>query len=256
VRLLSILFLILSGYFINAQVTLQPKQSETKKLGVVYNSEFAINGYLHTKGWGFGVIFGEIKTYYKTSFYHLDFSTIKHPKEHRPTDQINQFNILSRPYIYAKENSFYAIRGGIGEKRYFSEKAKRRGLAVGVSYQFGASIGVLKPYYLDIRIDETGNNLTESQKYSEENRDKFLNPRYVDGSSGFFKGFNELDFALGVHVKGGAHLAWGAYDKKVKALEIGLMLDLFFQDIPIMIEERNRPYFLNLYLNLQFGKRK
>ena len=255
-RLLSILFLSTASLVSNGQVTLQPKQHETKKVGVVYNSELAFNGYLHTKGWGLGMIVGEIKTYYKTSFYHLDFSTIKHPKEHRPDNQINQFNILSRPYIYAKQNSFYALRGGIGQKRYFSEKAKRRGMALGISYQFGATIGMLKPYYLDIRVEEEGSNLTESQKYSEENHARFLNPRYVDGSSGFFKGLDEIEFALGVHLKGGAHFAWGAYDKYVKAMEIGIMIDVFSREIPIMIEEKNRPYFINLYLNLQFGKRK
>jgi hypothetical protein len=33
----------------------------------------------------------------------------------------------------------------VGEKKYFSEKAKRRGVAVGVNYEIGATLGLLKP---------------------------------------------------------------------------------------------------------------
>ena len=41
------------------------------------------------------------------------------------------------------------LRVGMGAKRYFSEKAKRKGIAIGINYQAGVSLGLLKPYYLD-----------------------------------------------------------------------------------------------------------
>ena len=240
-----------------AQVTLQPKQMETKNVGVVYNDEFAVNLYLHTRGYGIGAIFGKLKTYYKTTFYHVDFGLLKHPKEHRPDNQINQFNVLSRPYVYGKKNSFFALRIGKGQKRYLSEKAKRRGVAVGYSYQLGPSIGMLKPYYLDLRGDGgIAPPTIEVSKYSEENKDRFLDPDFIDGYSGFWKGVGEMKFVFGGHLKGGAHFSWGAYDRYVKAIEVGLLLDFYFQKVDILAIEDNSPVFANLYLNLQFGKRK
>lgn len=255
-RLLVFLCLILPAFSFG-QVTLQPKQVQTDDVGVVYDKEFAMNFYLHTRGYGLGAIFGNIKTYYKTTFYHVDFSLVKHPKEHRPDNQINQANILSRPYIYGKQNSFFVLRVGKGQKRYLSEKAKRKGIAMGYSWQVGPSLGFLKPYYLDLRTESnTGPPMFESVKYSDETAERFLDPNYIDGYSGFWKGLGEIDMILGAHLKGGAHFAWGAYDKFVKAMEIGLLLDFYFQEVPILADQKNTPIFANLYINLQFGRRK
>jgi len=229
---------------------------ESNNVGVVYDDEFAINLYLHTKGYGVGAIFGKLKTYYKTSFYHIDFGMVKHPKEHRP-DRVPTGTILTRPYVYGKKNSFFVLRAGKGMKRYFSEKAKRKGVAVGYSFQAGPSIGMLKPYYLelDARTSDTEPR-TSIEKFSEENRDVFLNTSKVEGYAGFWRGVDELNFVFGGHLKGGAHFAWGAYDEFVKSIEVGLMLDVYFQKVDIMIIDDNSPIFANLYINLQLGRRK
>jgi hypothetical protein len=255
-KLLLLIGIFITG-FTSAQVTLQPKQMESNDVGVIYDEEFAINFYLHTRGYGFGAIFGQIKTYYKTSFYHVDFGMVKHPKENRPDNQLNQFNVLSRPYVYGKKNSFFVLRAGKGAKRYLSEKAKRKGIAMGYSYQLGPSIGMLKPYYLDLRTEPAGAPpQLQVVKYSEESRELFLDPGSIDGYSGFWKGVGETSFIFGGHVKLGAHFAWGAYEKGVKALEVGLMIDAFFQKVDILAIEDNSPVFANLYLNLQLGRRK
>jgi hypothetical protein len=50
---------------------------------------------------------------------------------------------------------------------------------------------------------------------------------------------------------------WGAFDEMVKALEIGLSVDVFARKAPIFVgDEQNRQVFFNFFLNLQFGKRK
>ena len=65
----------------------------------------------------------------------------------------------------------------------------------------------------------------------------------------------------GFHAKAGIHLDWGAFDEFVKAIEAGIMLDVFVKRVPILVENvdivnaENRPFFLNLYLNIQLGKR-
>ncbi len=254
-RAIACLSFLFFSLLASGQVTLQPKQMETTDVGVVYNKEFAVNVYLHTKGYGVGAIFGDIQTYYKTSFYHIDLGLVKHPKEHRP-DQIPQGSILTRPYIYGKKNTFMVLRAGKGMKRYLSEKAKRKGVAMAYSFQVGPSIGMLKPYYLDLDNTQDGVPSTRSEKYSAENHDRFLNTSKIEGYSGFWRGLDEINFILGGHIKGGAHFAWGAYDKYVKAIEVGLLLDVYFQRVDIMVIEDNSPLFANLYINLQFGKRK
>jgi len=255
---LFLLFAILlcwqNSYF--AQVTFQPKSLEEPLLGVIYDEETAIDIFLHTGGLGLGMKFGTIETYYRTSFYHIDISGMRHPKEVRQSNRVSLFSVLSRPYVYGKQNSFYTARAGLGVKRFYSEKARRRGIVVGVNYQYGFSLGVLKPYYLELRSSDGVFGQAKSTRFSEDNKDDFLNRNLIDGYSGFFKGITELKFAPGIHVKGGIHFAWGAFEEYIRALELGIMVDLFFRDIPIMIIEDNRPYFINLYLTLQLGKRK
>lgn len=231
--------------------------------GTVYYKEFNLDFQIHTNGGGIGLNIGEIKSYYLTRYYHFALGEIKHPKEYRKNDpQI--FSRSAKSYIYGKQNNLFALRGGIGEKRYFSEKAKRNGVAVGVSYEGGISLGLLKPYYLDlIIVTNPGENqyVRRSEKYSPENEDLFIDPNYIYGGSGFAKGLNEITILPGGHFKAAVHFDWGAFDEFVKALEAGVMVDVFLKNAPILIESErlpnseNRQFFINLFLNLQFGKR-
>ena len=46
----------------------------------------------------------------------------------------------------------------------------------------------------------------------------------------------------------------------LKAIEAGIMFDFYFKKVPIMVENdvidaENRPFFINLFINLQLGKR-
>ncbi len=253
----SLLWTLFSPLISKAQTTFQPRLPSEDRVGVVYTEELTFDFFAHTSGMGVGVKFGEMETYYRTTFYHIEIGTMRHPKEVRQSNRISLFSVLSRPYIYGKQNSLYTLRAGWGTKRYFSEKARRKGIAVGVSYQYGATLGLIKPYYLELRGERDGPfGNVNSVRYSEEEHDRFLDRSLIEGHSGFFKGFTEMGFAPGIHLKGGMHFAWGAFEERVRALELGVQIDVFFRDIEIMIIEDNRPYFVNLYLTLQLGRRK
>ena len=247
-----------------AQGTFQPKQLDDDQKGIIYNKELAFDLRLHTNGLALGVNFGTLKTYYLTRFFHFGLGELKHHKENRSNlDRSNTNGRISRPFIYGKQNNLFALRAGIGEKRYFSEKAKRKGVAVGLSYEAGATLGMIKPYYLEVLASENNTSpfasSTISVKYSESTHDDFLDPWNIFGSSGWTKGLGEMSIAPGGHAQVAIHVDWGAFDEYVKALEAGIMVDVFFQKIPIMVEleeVENRPFFLNLFLNLQLGKRR
>lgn len=233
--------------------------------GIVYDKEFSIDFKIHTNGFGLGVNVGTLKTYYLTRFFNIEIGEIKHPKEFRQNFdfQLPGSNRISRAFIFGKENSFFVLRAGIGEKRYLSEKAKRKGLAIGVSYEAGPSLGIEKPYYLELlRFLDAGNDFViRSERFTEDNADRFLNINNIYGSSGFSKGLSEININPGFHTKLALHFDWGAFDEFVKAMEAGIMVDGYFNKIPIMIESdiignaENRSLFLNLFINLQFGKR-
>jgi len=244
-----------------AQIIVQPKQLDYSLVGILYNEERAIEFRPHTNGGALAIQFGKIVTYYKTHYYQFDLGLIRHPKEFRQSITFhsgNPFTRTANSFTFGKQNHFLVLRGGVGEKIYFSDKAKRKGVAVGVSYEFGASIGLLKPYYLHLsRVEDNGfTDYVSTERYSEENADLFLDDTKIIGPASFFKGFDKISAIPGLHARVGAHFSMGAFDQYVKAFEIGVMVDGFFKRVPIMIIENNTPVFINGYLSFQMGKRQ
>ncbi|MDX1477406.1 MAG: hypothetical protein R3301_06840 [Saprospiraceae bacterium] len=242
------------------QTVIQPKQIDYGLRGILYKEERAFDLQIHTNGIALGYTVGDIRKYYLTRYYHVNLGVLKHPKEYRQAVNFQGGNLLlksSSAFAYGKQNNFIVARAGIGEKRYLSEKAKRKGVAVGINYEAGVSLGFLKPYYLNInRVEPTGEGSIVAEKYTEENAEIFLDANRIYGSASFFKGIDEITIQPGLHGKCGAHFSVGAFDEYVRALEVGVMFDLYFKRVPIMIIDNNLPFFLNAYATLQLGKRR
>jgi len=249
-----------------AQQTLDlGKNNYDQEKGIIYDKETTVDFKLHTNGASIGLNFGTLETFYKTRYWHVEIGELKHPRETRQSRNLNTggFGGSFRSYIFGKQNNFFVVRGGFGEKRYLSEKARRKGVAVGYSYEAGPSIGILKPYYLVLRYvsEDFGRPNYRSERFSQENADRFLNNSSIFGADSFTRGLGEISVLPGIHGKFALHFDAGAFDELVKAVEAGVMFDLYFREVPIMVEtpaiedSDNRSFFLNLFVTLQLGKR-
>ena len=258
-----IILLVLTGWSeLSAQKTFQPKQIEYDWKGIVYRRETAFDFTLHTNGFLLGFNKGSILAYDKTKFYHFSIGYLKDPRERRQNKNLAFNNNASGTFAFGKINSLYLLRAGIGRKNYLSEKAKRKGIAIGYSYEMGPTVGLLKPNYLELiyttEVDGVFTSEVREEKYSAENASTFLNYDKIFGGSSFTKGWDELSFTPGIHAKGALLFSLGAYDKYVKMVEVGVMADVFVKKITILAETEaisNKPYFINLYLTLQLGSR-
>ncbi|HPG09033.1 MAG TPA: hypothetical protein P5275_12740 [Saprospiraceae bacterium] len=258
---LYVLFFMLLACSLQAQFNLFGSDDNANARRFLYTEEWAFQMRMNTNGFNIGYSKNQILRYYKTSFYRVELGYLRDPKEFRQnlrSQTILQSITSINGYIYGKQNSLLVLRGSLGGIHYFGEKARRKGVAVGYSYEIGPALGMLKPYYLEIkRIVEDGNSTrTFSERYSEANAEEFLDPNDIYGHSSFFKGISQMKFVPGVQGKIGAHFSWGPEDQYVRFIETGLMFDLFTQRMPIMVQDTYKPYFLNLYVSLQFGKRK
>lgn len=226
-------------------------------VGIVYNRETTFNFRLTTnRGFATGLEFGKLRTYYKTTNFGISIGELKSTKEQRQSADPQGRSF--RPYVFGKQNNLFVLRTNWGIKRYYSEKAKQKGVAIGINYSVGPTLGLLKPYYLALAYvspDNPRDQRVLHQRYSEENADVFLNNTRILGASPFTKGFSEVSILPGANASIALHMDWGAFDEFVKAFEIGFMFDLFFKDAPIMVEQNN-PMFFNFFLNLQLGKRR
>jgi hypothetical protein len=250
-----ILFLVLYSVTLSAQSRLA-----TEAKGIVYDREKAVEFRLHTHGWAINYQIGTIKSYYKTSYYEFGLGELSHHKEvSKSTDPVGGIGGGSfRSYTYGKQNYAFTLRGGMGFKKYYSEKAAKNGVAVGVLFAGGITAAILKPYYLEVGSPR-GTELLKSIKYTPENEALFLDKSKITGSDGLFTGLSESKIIPGAYGRVGVHLDWGAFDEFMKAIEVGIQVDIYPKKLPIMVPldgvNENKPYFLNLYVSLQLGKR-
>ncbi len=228
----------------------------TKPSGLSYENEFSMGAKISTAGWG---IFGDYTqdvNYDKKRVLYFELEFLKNPKE---TKRVNEFTIgftPPKPFVYGKQNSFFNLKAAIGEKRLIGEKAEKSGFQISANYGGGFSAGFIKPYYLEVYTEnpEEG-SLTVPIRYSDETEELFLNASKIYGASGFSTGLNEISVVPGLFGKAGLNFDWATYDDFVKSAEAGIGAELYLKDIPIMIQENNKPYFVYLYLSLQFGKK-
>lgn len=256
-------WVVLVSFDLSAQVSTKTNLNDDRFKGIIYRKETTADFRLHNNGFAIAVNFGEIRTYYRTRFYHIEAGTMHSPREQSQSKNLNVIgNELPKEFKLGKQNNVFILRAGKGYKRYLSDKARRKGVSIGYSLEGGAAIALLKPYYLKFIEQVVVNGELESilveKKYTEENRDEFLDYGSIYGGASFSTGLREIGIVPGFQAKSGLFFSVGAFDEYVKAAEIGIMADLFLKKIPIMVETEglsNSPLFVNLYVNLHFGRR-
>ncbi len=250
--LLAVLFsIVLLAQNNNAQI----KQASVGK-GLIYSRERLMFGEVNTSGLVLSYQWGNLKSYYKTSYYQISIGYIKNPKETRSNITSSSFS-LGRSFIYGKQNVLLKTSILAGGKKYLTEKDAIKGVAVGISYAIGPELGLLKPYYLDYfnSIEKSGR--VNYIKYTPETAAQFLDISNINGSAPFSQGLKEIKIQPGIHAKLGLHFDWGAFDEYVRAIEVGISGDFFIKKTPILIDNtQNKQFFINLFANAQLGKRK
>lgn len=261
---LYILSLLLLHSVCYSQVSDVEDQRALDNKGIVYKYEKTFDFRLHTNGYAIAYNWGENITYYKSNFYQIELGRLYDPRESSQNRNLAYlFNRISSSFKYGKQNDVFAVRLSKGFKKQITDKARRRGVTIGYNYSFGPVLAIIKPYYIDLisQREEAGRTVFDinPEKYSEENASKFLNENLIYGGSGWTRGLNELGFAPGLTGKYGVFFDVGEYDNLIKTVEAGIMADVYLKKIPIMVQTENignKPYFINLYVNLQIGRRK
>ena len=226
------------------------KQEEEGAL--IYNKQTVFGIQLRTNGYGLLYEKGHAKTRRKSNFYSIELTEIKDPKEEKtPTG----FFSFSNPYIFGKINNFYQLKLGYGQQYLFGQKGNKNGIAVTGSYQGGVSLGLLRPYYLQVD-DGTGN--AREIKYSVDDSTAFLGtpPNVILGSGGLGRGWGEMKMKPGAYAKTALRFDWGHYNEIVSGIEIGMSVDVYSQKIPILLFAKERQVFFQGHIAIVFGRRK
>ena len=244
------IFILLSFVGIGFSSFSQKPAVQENKVGLRTESFGGLN--LHSSG--LGITFSQVKfkTYKIRYLYSFDLVSMKHPKESKITYVAS--NRESSPFKFAKLNSFYTARFSYGRKYLLYEKYRENGVEIFWNWKTGLDIGILKPVYLEIiRYDTNGFAI---EPFSEEKYDPNIhNESNIWGKGSFSKGFNDLSFVLGGHIKGGFIFEFAKNREKILAIETGVIIDYYPTKVPIMAFNKENDIFFNLYINLLFGRK-
>lgn len=232
-----------------AAIVAKPKIKKPKPISKELSGGIRLN----TDGWSVFAERGVVKSEEKESdlFFDLryvlfEISEKKHPKEMKTTTASAG---SAQSYIFGKINNFYTVKIGYGNRRLIAGKPDPGTVSVHWIYNGGLSVGMLKPYYLKVA---SGENI----KYTDD-REEFLSGYNAVGAGGFMEGLKEIKVVPGLQARTGLHFDFAPREKKkmLLAVETGLTAELYTKKIELMANQKAVPYFVNLYLSFQFGRR-
>jgi hypothetical protein len=219
-------------------------------------NELSFGYRLHTDGWSLYSDIGKIKAknnktanmFYNVNVWQIELSEKKDPRQEKLTVSDNTTGNTSN-YVYGKINNFYALKLGYGKRKLLAGKPDPGAVSIHWTNIIGASMGMLKPYYLNVESNP------EAIKYTDDNQAYFLNQNNIYGSAGFSMGLSEMKIIAGGHFKSMLHFDFAANKFSVLALETGLAAEYYAEPVSLMYNQKAQPYFVNLFMAFQFGKR-
>ncbi|MEP6582972.1 MAG: hypothetical protein ABJA90_01845 [Ginsengibacter sp.] len=258
-RRLFLLILIISGTLAaSAQKAKKQRQAEKRahinhlikqeEEGVInYKKSFVFGAKLLNDGYGIFFELGRASSVKKSLLYQFELSERKHIKEDK---QSNPF-INSIPFIYGKQNFFYPAKLGVQQQVLLGNKSNKNGVSVTANYGGGISLGLLRPYYLQV---QKGNELIYV-KYDSPDSSLFLTAPIYGGPT-FGKGWSDLKVTPGLYAKTSLRFDYGAYNEIVSAIEVGVTAEYYTKEVPILIQVPERKFFFSGFVAILFGKRK
>ena len=237
------------------QVRQNPNKPKGPK-GITHELSAGIR--LNTDGWSAFMDLGKVKPldlkrrdmFYKVRLFQLEFTEKKDPREEKINGVVASAASSGSPkYIYGKINNFYSVKLGMGFMRMLAGKPDPGAVSIHWLNVIGVSLGMLKPYYINVLSDPS------AVKYSEATAVDFLNKSEIEGSAGFSKGLSEMKFIPGGHFKTALHFDFSANRKNVIGAEAGVNVEYYAQPIALIAGQTGNPYFVDMYVSFQFGRR-
>jgi hypothetical protein len=249
----ALLAILLSAFLTSATAQENPNEYQEEK-PVLLRNDASLGFIIHSNGIGIDGKRSFFETYKKKWFFEAQLVGMKHPKEIKT---INTRFDNPKSFIYGKMNTLTILRAAIGQQHLVYGKADRTGVEIRFNYTGGLSIGFAKPIYLIIdrgssNPDDPINEVEE--KYNPED-DYHNNVDNIVGRAPFTRGMDELKPYPGIFLKSALNFEYAPDYEDIRALEVGVAIDAYGREIPIMAFTKNKQFFLSFYIALIYGQK-
>lgn len=233
--------------------TIMKQEEEEGEIVFHTHSIFGIK--LATDGYGILYERGKYVSPKKTNLLQFELNEKISKKEEKTTTGFDIFGNVSQAK-YGKANNFFQFKAGIGQQYTIGGKTNKNGVAVTAIYAGGLSLGLIKPYYVDVQRQSTRERLRVKFTDTLPQGDTYT----IIGNSGFTVGWNELKLSPGLHAKTALRFDYGRFNEMVSAIEAGVNAEFYASKVKQMglgtQYKSERQFFFNAYVALEFGRRK
>jgi hypothetical protein len=217
---------------------------------LIFNRQNVFGIRLASDGYGISYERGIFKTPTRTLLYEFEINEKHSPKEHHVSASNDLANFSSVvPY---KLNNLYEVKTAIGQQILIGGKGNKNGVAVSALYAGGLTLGLLKPYYLDI---SNPSGASSRMTYPQFAADTVFGDG-ISGASGFTVGWGNLSFKPAVNAKQAMRFDYGKVNSTIGAIEVGVTEEFYASKVPIMYLVPAKQFFFNAYVSILFGNRK
>ena len=198
---------------------------------------------------------GTLLGYPQYRYLSVELVNVRHPKE--ISSSLGQFG--SR-FIEGKENYLFVVRPQYGREVKLFQRSSDEGISVSGILAGGPSLGIIKPYYLEV---SSGNN-TRQVPASQINGSTTPTGESVVGKGSLFQGLGESKFTVGLNIKAALSFELSAFRTSTTGVEIGFLTEVFPNRVVIIPNttpggnraDGNRNFFTSGYITVFFGNKK
>lgn len=239
-----ILLLLATGTAFSQSAVTALQQGE--ELNVLYRNEAV--GAITAHSRGFGASYKRLKhvTGTRKKFFEIDVLNMRHPKEYKVHYDGKG---STKGFYYGKLNSIFMVRSGIGFQNTLYERAERKSVEIRCSYSIGPNLTFAKPVNLYVFVENQKDPVI--QQYDPD-KHKLEN---IAGRAPFIYGFDKTKIYPGGYAKLAFSFEYADYSNEVKAIETGVIADIFPVAVPTMAKYKKEQYFVTLYISFVFGKK-
>lgn len=182
----------------------------------------------------------------------LELVNVKSPREYSPQNNFGTSSITP-----GKENYLFVLRPQYGRELALFRRNADEGISVNAILAVGPSLGIIKPYYVEVASGTSTRQIPYAQAYN--------GAESIVGSGSFFKGLGESTLTVGIHAKAAISFELSAFRSNTTGVEIGFLAEMFPKTIIIIPnldptaggrEVGNRNFFTSGYVTLFFGSKK
>ena len=252
-NLLRIIMLTLFGacaFLLPAQnIDIQSEDDKPIEERLVYNHQNSLKIAIHSRGFGAGFKIGRIKSIHLVRNWEGEIVSLHSLKEIKT---LNMSTYNTRPFVYGKLNYAYVVRFGYGEDRRIFGKPYWGGIETRWTYEAGASLALLKPYYYYVVTYQPNPTGGYIEKIEEQVFERGLD---ILGRSAFTKGIGETKLSPGIHASLGLGFDIGKSRTRVQSINVDAKAEFFPLGMSIMDSERNKRLFVTFMLSYNWGSR-